>query len=148
MTEATERLVRLLAGGQGQPGGNGDSGRPVHPDRDEDLLDAYSRAVVGVVEKVGPAVVSIGVKKRVRSPRFGQEGAGSGVIIASDGFVLTNHHVVEEAEDVQVHLTDGRSFSARPNPSSPGSFASRSGASPKWRLLATELSSMRRASRL
>ncbi len=112
MTEATERLVRLLAGGQVQPGGNGDLGRPVRPDRDEDPLDAYSRAVVGVVEKVGPAVVSIGVKKRVRSPRFGQEGAGSGVILASDGFVLTNHHVVEGAEDVQVHLTDGRSFSA------------------------------------
>jgi S1-C subfamily serine protease len=65
-----------------------------------------------VVDKVGPAVISIGVRKRTRSPRYGQEGAGSGVIIAPDGFVLTNHHVVEGAEDVQVRLTDGRSFSA------------------------------------
>ena len=112
MTEDRDRLLRLLGAGDVQSGSNGDSGRTVRPDRDEDLLDAYSRAVVGVVEKVGPAVVSIGVKKRARSPRFGQEGAGSGVIIASDGFVLTNHHVVERAEDVQVHLTDGRSFSA------------------------------------
>lgn len=113
MTEGTERLLRLLAGEGVQPGGDGRSGEIGRPDRDEDLLDAYSRAVVGVVEKVGPAVVSIGVKKRARAPRFGQEGAGSGVIIAPDGFVLTNHHVVDGAEDVQVNLTDGRSLPAR-----------------------------------
>lgn len=112
MHNGTDGLLRLLAGGQLQPGGNGVSAQTVRPETDEDLLDAYSRAVVGVVEKVGPAVVSIGVRKRTRSPRYGQEGAGSGVIIAPDGFVLTNHHVVEGAEDVQVRLTDGRSFSA------------------------------------
>lgn len=113
MAEDRDGLLRLLGAGEVEPGGNGQPPRPARSDQDEDLLDAYSRAVVGVVEKVGPAVVSIGVKKRARSPRFGQEGAGSGVIIASDGFVLTNHHVVEGAEDVQVHLTDGGSFSAR-----------------------------------
>ena len=112
MHHGTDGLLRLLAGGQLQPGGNGVSAQTVRPETDEDLLDAYSRAVVGVVEKVGPAVISIGVRKRTRSPRYGQEGAGSGVIIAPDGFVLTNHHVVEGAEDVQVRLTDGRSFSA------------------------------------
>lgn len=112
MHNGTDGLLRLLAGGQLQPGGNGVSAQTVRPETDEDLLDAYSRAVVGVVDKVGPAVVSIGVRKRTRSPRYGQEGAGSGVIIAPDGFVLTNHHVVEGAEDVQVRLTDGRSFSA------------------------------------
>ena len=112
MHNGTDGLLRLLAGGQLQPGGNGVSAQTVHPETDEDLLDAYSRAVVGVVDKVGPAVVSIGVRKRTRSLRYGQEGAGSGVIIAPDGFVLTNHHVVEGAEDVQVRLTDGRSFSA------------------------------------
>ncbi|MFQ5656176.1 MAG: S1C family serine protease [Candidatus Methylomirabilales bacterium] len=108
MTQGAETLFKLLGGGHVQPG----NGRPVqaaHAESDEDLLDAYSRAVVGVVEKVGPAVVSIGVKK----PRFGQEGAGSGMIIAPDGFVLTNSHVVEQAEDVDVRLTDGRTFSAR-----------------------------------
>lgn len=112
MHHGTDGLLRLLAGGQLQPGGNGVSAQTVRPETDEDLLDAYSRAVVGVVDKVGPAVVSIGVRKRTRSLRYGQEGAGSGVIIAPDGFVLTNHHVVEGAEDVQVRLTDGRSFSA------------------------------------
>lgn len=112
MHNGTDGLLRLLAGGQLQPGGNGVSAQTVRPETDEDLLDAYSRAVVGVVEKVGPAVISIGVRKRTRSPRYGQEGAGSGVIIAPDGFVLTNHHVVEGAEDIQVRLTDGRSFSA------------------------------------
>jgi S1-C subfamily serine protease len=112
MHHGTDGLLRLLAGGQLQPGGNGVSAQTVRPETDEDLLDAYSRAVVGVVEKVGPAVISIGVRKRTRSPRYGQEGAGSGVIIAPDGFVLTNHHVVEGAEDIQVRLTDGRGFSA------------------------------------
>ncbi len=112
MHNGTDGLLRLLAGGQLQPGGNGVSAQTVRPETDEDLLDAYSRAVVGVVDKVGPEVVSIGVRKRTRSLRYGQEGAGSGVIIAPDGFVLTNHHVVEGAEDVQVRLTDGRSFSA------------------------------------
>jgi len=112
MHHGTDGLLRLLAGGQLQPGGNGVSAQTVRPETDEDLLDAYSRAVVGVVDKVGPAVISIGVRKRTRSPRYGQEGAGSGVIIAPDGFVLTNHHVVEGAEDVQARLTDGRSFSA------------------------------------
>ncbi|MGH2523977.1 MAG: S1C family serine protease [Anaerolineales bacterium] len=80
---------------------------------DEELLDAYSRAVIGVVEKVGPAVVSIGVKKPSRSRRWDGEGAGSGMIVAPDGFVLTNHHVVEGAKDIEVSLTDGSTFAAQ-----------------------------------
>lgn len=112
MNRGTEGLLRLLAAGQVQSGGNGQALESVMPEGDEDLLDAYSRAVVTVVEKAGPAVVSIGVKKRARGPRFGQEGAGSGVIIAPDGFILTNSHVVEGAEHVEVSLTDGRSFQA------------------------------------
>jgi S1-C subfamily serine protease len=112
MAKGNESLLRLLAGEQLQSGGNGQPVDAARAESDEDLLDAYSRAVVGVVEKVGPAVVSIGVKKRARSPRFGQEGAGSGVIIAPDGFILTNSHVVEQAENVEVSLTDGRTLSA------------------------------------
>ncbi len=73
---------------------------------DKDLLDAYSRAVVSVVEKVGPAVVSIRVKKLAQSSQPGGEGAGSGVIITPDGFVLTNNHVVQQANAVEVGLTD------------------------------------------
>ncbi len=112
MAKETEGLLRLLGAESGQPVENGQSVRAAGRESDEELLDAYSRAVVSVVEKVGPTVVSIGVKKRTRSPRFGQEGAGSGVIIAPDGFVLTNSHVVEGAEEVEVSLTDGRIFSA------------------------------------
>jgi len=77
---------------------------------DAELLDAYSLAVVHVVEEVGPTVVSIGVRAN-RGP-FGGEGAGSGVIFAPDGFILTNNHVVDGAEKIAVSLTDGRSFSA------------------------------------
>jgi len=74
-------------------------------DRDEELLDAYSRAVISVAEKVGPAVVSIGVKQRNRSPWRG-DGAGSGVIITPDGFILTNNHVVEKAEAIEVRMME------------------------------------------
>ena len=76
-------------------------------ERDEELLDAYSHAVVSVVEKVGPAVASIRIKRTAQSPRESGEGAGSGVVIAPDGFVLTNNHVVEGAPQVEVSLTDG-----------------------------------------
>lgn len=80
---------------------------------DSELLDAYSRAVAGVVEKVGPAVVSIDVKRPPRS-RWGRgEGAGSGVIFTPDGYVLTNSHVVEQAKDVEVSLTNGSTFAAQ-----------------------------------
>jgi S1-C subfamily serine protease len=77
------------------------------------LLDAYSRTVVGVVQRVAPAVVQIGVTKVVASPQFGgimphrAEGAGSGVIFAPDGYILTNSHVVDGASRIVVTLADG-----------------------------------------
>jgi S1-C subfamily serine protease len=77
---------------------------------EEQLLDAYSRAVVHVVDHVGPAVVSIGVRQNTES--LG-EGAGSGVIIAPDGFILTNHHVIDKASTIDVRLTDGSSYAAQ-----------------------------------
>jgi S1-C subfamily serine protease len=82
------------------------------PDSDEELLDAYSRAVVGVVEKVGPAVVSISIKTRRGGQNASGEGAGSGVIVTPDGFVLTNNHVVEQASELKVSLTDGSTLPA------------------------------------
>ncbi|HJZ70392.1 MAG TPA: trypsin-like peptidase domain-containing protein [Vicinamibacterales bacterium] len=93
-------------------------GLPSSPHTDADLLDAYSEAVVSVVEAVGPSVVSI--RTNVRAGRRGGAGAGSGVIIAADGYVLTNSHVVRGATDLEVSLTDGRRFSATPTGDDPG----------------------------
>src|ERR1700752_5250777 len=66
---------------------------------DDDLLDAYSQAVLGAVEPVGAAVVNV---------HRGDAGAGSGVIFTPDGLGLTNHHVVDGAAGVAVNLTDRR----------------------------------------
>ena len=109
----TDNYLGTLIGGTLQQGGVTPSVRPAHHESDEDPLDAYSRAVVGVVEKVGPAVVAIRVRSNTRSPHMRGEGTGSGVIIASDGFVLTNAHVVEQASEVEVGLTDGRMLVAQ-----------------------------------
>ncbi len=82
-------------------------------------LDAYSRTVVGVVDRVGQAVVQVGVAKSApaNSP-LGLtsrvvEGAGSGVIFAPDGYILTNSHVVDGALRIQVTLADGRDIPAQ-----------------------------------
>src|SRR6059058_6280357 len=80
---------------------------PVPPD-DQALLDAYSRAVIDVVERVGPAVVRLDVASERRS-----DGTGSGVVVAPDGLVLTNSHVVGNANRVSATTVDGRSLTAR-----------------------------------
>jgi S1-C subfamily serine protease len=85
--------------------------QPVPVDEVE-VLDAYSRAVVSVVDAVGPAVVSIATGHRPDAGRPGPTGAGSGVIVAPDGYVLTNSHVVHAAGRLEVTLTDGRSLDA------------------------------------
>ncbi len=80
-------------------------------------LDAYSEAVVRAVERVGPSVVSVGAARRApeRWQRRGLpelRGAGSGVMVAPDGYVLTNSHVVRAAERIEVSLQDGRTLAA------------------------------------
>jgi S1-C subfamily serine protease len=77
---------------------------------DRELLDAYSRAVVQVVDAVGPAVVNIGVGRATR--RGEQNGAGSGVVIAPDGYILTNSHVVHGATRLTIAFTDGSTRAA------------------------------------
>jgi S1-C subfamily serine protease len=89
------------------------------PPKDDDLLDAYSRAVVGAVGKVSPAVVNIEVRQGPRrSPGAGPhvppdgKGSGSGFIFTADGFVMTNSHVVHRASRVEVTLPDGGQYLA------------------------------------
>jgi len=84
------------------------------PVEDDELLDGYSLTVSGVVEKVKPAVVNIRVRQgeRERGPTQEKGGSGSGFIIAPDGFLLTNSHVVHAADKIEVALADGRMFPA------------------------------------
>jgi S1-C subfamily serine protease len=82
------------------------------PPGDLELLDAYSRAVISVVDRVGPAVVSVAVKGRSRKRGAG-DGAGSGLVFTPDGYILTNAHVVAGARELKVALTDGSEASAR-----------------------------------
>jgi len=80
---------------------------------DSELLDTYSRTVTGVVDKVGPAVVNIRVHNAYR-PQRGPDagGTGSGFVIAPDGYVLTNSHVVHGAGKLEVTTADGRTVDA------------------------------------
>ena len=75
---------------------------------DGELLDSYSKTIAAVVNRVAPTVVNI----RVLSGERGQ-GSGSGFIIARDGFILTNSHVVHGARELEVTLHDSRVFPAR-----------------------------------
>ena len=83
---------------------------------DPQLLDAYSRTVVDVVERVGPAVASVAVTRQGRD-RMGRarrlEGAGSGFVFTPDGYLLTNSHVVSGASQIGVSLPDGRQLEAQ-----------------------------------
>ncbi|NTV80783.1 MAG: trypsin-like serine protease [Candidatus Aminicenantes bacterium] len=83
------------------------------PLRDAELLDAYSRAVVGVVERTGPAVVSISLGSSGATEEFEPIGAGSGFVIAPDGYIVTNSHVVQNAPRIDVTFTSGDKYRAQ-----------------------------------
>jgi len=81
------------------------------PDDDQALLDAYSRAVIDVVDRIGPAVVRLAVD--TGQARQSRGGTGSGVIMAPDGLILTNSHVANAASRIDVTTADGQDLRAR-----------------------------------
>lgn len=85
---------------------------------DNELHDAYSKAVINAAEKVSPSVVKVNIKKELKKKGCknipdGTQAGGSGFIFTSDGFILTNSHVVHKCSEVEVVLSDGESFPAR-----------------------------------
>ena len=78
---------------------------------EQPLFDAYSQAVVDVVDRVGPAVVRVETPPDREKRQRG--GTGSGVVISPDGLVLTNSHVVQGAGTVRLALADTRTVKAR-----------------------------------
>jgi S1-C subfamily serine protease len=89
------------------------------PDSNEELLDAYSRAVTGAAERVAPSVLNVNVEQAEpqrrappgRPPRP-TAGSGSGFVFTPDGLILTNSHVVHRASAIEAVLADGRRFRA------------------------------------
>ena len=81
-----------------------------------EILDAYSQAVIRVVKEAGPAVAHVRVMRKGDGHRGGaqreQEGSGSGVVIAPDGYTVTNSHVVEGAGSFEMALPDGSVYKA------------------------------------
>src|SRR3954462_14875374 len=76
-----------------------------------EALDAYSHVVITAAEQVAPSVANLRVTRRTRSGRM-PAGAGSGVVLTSDGFVLTSAHVVAgPGRGGRAALTDGRELS-------------------------------------
>src|ERR1700746_551932 len=86
----------------------GSAAASISPASAEDLvlLDAYSRAVIGAVDKVGPAVLHL----QVSGAKDQAQGAGSGVVFTPDAYVLTNSHVVSGARKIPATFPDGRTL--------------------------------------
>jgi len=82
------------------------------PSPNEDLLlDAYSKALIEVTERVGPAVVRVETGSGLPEARGG--GLGSGIVISPDGLVLTNNHVVGAAKQIRLRDSEGNVTEAR-----------------------------------
>lgn len=95
------KLRRIYQGGRGIDAAAAIAEPLPRRTEDEELLDAYSQTITSVTEKVGQAVVNIRVRRR-------HEAGGSGFIVAPDGYIVSNSHVVHGAERIEVTLADGR----------------------------------------
>jgi S1-C subfamily serine protease len=113
MDEHCRKALQYLTGNAAENNSNG-SCKIKNADVSEvELLDSYSRAVITVVDTVGPAVLMISRRKSGVGSNFtGQQGAGSGVIITPDGYILTNNHVVQGADALSVTKQDGVTLDA------------------------------------
>src|ERR1700757_3069792 len=91
---------------------------PKVPVEDQALLDAYSRAVIDVVDRVGPAVVGLAIHAGEANGRP-RGGTGSGVVVAPDGLILTNSHVAgagstaSSSARIEVTTPEGQHLTAR-----------------------------------
>lgn len=87
------------------------------PVDDNRLLDAYSNTVSSVAESAAGSVVHIIVQKEILNRQTRQKqvvpGSGTGFIISSDGYIVTNNHVVEDATSIRVTLTNGNEVTAQ-----------------------------------
>jgi len=88
----------------------------LNPSSDKQLLDAYSLTITEVVKLTAQAVVHVKVFKKMKDPRTNkqieQPGSGSGFVISSDGYIITNNHVVEDTDSIRVVFADGTELSA------------------------------------
>ncbi len=110
--EVLHDVIKLIKGEGTQKDENGRCEVRENEKTEVELLDAYSRAVITVVDAVGPAVVSVLAGTIPGANETEQFGTGSGVIIAPDGYILTNNHVVHQAKQLMVTLTNGTTLPA------------------------------------
>lgn len=96
------QIDAILHGPAGDPGAGAGAGAA-----EAEALDAYSRVVTAVAERLAPSVASLRLKRRVRGGRRA-DGAGSAVAITPDGFLLTSAHVVTAADGGTAAFVDGR----------------------------------------
>lgn len=107
MADNKEKIHPLWISGKEGDGTLSKKPCSLSPDSDSMLLDAYSRAVIGVVDAVGPAVVNISTGGKARPSETEKSGAGSGFVLAPDGYIITNSHVVSGSRKIEVSFISG-----------------------------------------